>query len=159
MILESATDAERDQCSAPLQKACDGGHGEACFHLQTCLAWLKKLAHLEPDQAAAARLNSRSCELGFGPGCNASANNHYDGYGVVVDRAQADKLFKRGIELLMKECDADEASSCYVLATIHENPREGPIEASPSEAGRLYGTACELGFKPACSSAARLKPR
>jgi uncharacterized protein len=142
----AAPEQSTDVDSLPaLEDACRRGDGLACA--QSAEAYVAGMI-VEPDQARAALLYERGCDLRTQRACAGLARALARGQGLPPDIA-------RGEDLARKACDADEPWGCHELAVMYEtvpalfdrNPRN-------EQAIVLYQQACDARLTLSCSELA-----
>ena len=104
------------------QAACDADVGEGCARLAAAYrdAW-----HLSDYLAQSIKLDEKSCQLGYLPGCVGAGQAFLFGSGVPADPA-------KGLELLQSTCSEREASGCALLAKIYEEGMGVPVDLQRS---------------------------
>lgn len=130
-----------------MRRTCLEGMGMSCHRIGT---WYQ----YEPDSAKEMRLAAgffkRSCDLGFAVGCREFASVYEEGFGVARNKERAHQLYD-------KACDMGDRKSCL---EVERNPPHNEEDMWSEYLGvtneqylSMYKTACENGFKHACTRA------
>lgn len=121
-------------------KACAAGNQGACV----ILGWAYFHGNgIQQNDVHGMELWKKSCDAGYGEGCNTLGN-----IDEMVDGLSGPK---EAAPLHAKGCGLGAAGSCFALAGQYRDGR-GVIQ-NPSRAQQLYCKACALGVQSACSSA------
>ena len=128
-----ASDVDRAEAEKTASRLCDAGHPEACHvrHVQ-----------LQSDRRRSAQALTRACDLGYGQACVSLA-------GRTRDKARADELRKRGMFVLERFCQRDDAYACTALGDAALAPPEGE-DPDPARARWHHDRACDLGDGDGC---------
>ena len=128
-------DASRARAVPLFQKACDGAHGDAC----ASLGWLYMSGRgIGRDDARAAALSERACNLRSLSGCNQGAGWHNPLTGVLKDAT-------RWAAYLEKLCDAHaQPRSCLQLGLAYDIGMWVPKNAD--HANELFKKSCLHGI-------------
>nr|MBP9087605.1 sel1 repeat family protein [Kofleriaceae bacterium] len=132
-------DAGKSAALAALSVACDGKIESACLFKGYALATGGALGEKAPKQAY--ELFAASCARKSDAGCNQQANALAGGFGVVMNREQAQVIWK-------DLCDRQYASACTSLAKLYR------LDKRDSDAVPLWLQACDQKIGEACNSAA-----
>jgi uncharacterized protein len=122
---------------ALVQQACDKGLARAC-------SLLAGSVENDGELARAAQLHARACELGDAASCFKAAETFPDGAKAEASRKEANS---KGVDIATKECAAENAYSCMLLARVYD--RGSAVPADTKQAESLFRKACELS-KDAC---------
>lgn len=124
---------------ASFERACDGGHREACYQL----GGIHQSGEFgETDMIKAAHSFDRGCRIGDGHACNDFGIALAEGYGVDKDVKTAARMFERG-------CDAGSANSCRSLGLVL---RQGlGVDQNADRAASLFAQACDSGVLSGCN--------
>jgi TPR repeat protein len=134
------TKADPVRAMQQLAELCEGEDNPAAC---TYAAWgWRDGTGVEEDTVKAVSLYRRSCNDGYGHGCNEGAYLLDEGVGALsVDDVEATRLYTLG-------CELDHSMSCYNLAYQYQGG-EG-VTKSQSKADALLKKACDLGKEDAC---------
>ncbi len=123
-----AGEAEIAAHRAERQSACDGGNGEACYHLALVME-RDDSANADPKKVVG--YLDRACELGYGGACLTLATA-FRGEKDAASLAQAISYYEKG-------CEKGNASSCNTLALAYEK--------GPKKSAKFSMVSRPLGLK------------
>jgi len=127
-------------------KACAGGDALACSQLGLWHQYgLNRAPH---DEARAAELQARACDLGAGVGCFNLATQRVYGIGVTRDLALGNTLLAKAAELHERSCEAGGTTWCVNLATMLLQGQG--VETDRQRGMTLLRKACSDKAKGAC---------
>ena len=98
---------------------------------------------VKENDALAARLFQRSCELGHAAGCNDLGLAFEGGAGVPQD-------YERAMDYFARACSGGFAEGCNNRGALYEHGRGVPVNLG--DAQRLYSQACRHGSAVGCSN-------
>ena len=97
-----------------MQQACDKRSTEACSRLAFLYSSAIFGSEIPQDNARAALLYAKGCDLGRLQSCTILGDFYSDGIGLVQDKTPAAEIYK-------KTCDKGDMSSCFYLAILYNN--------------------------------------
>jgi TPR repeat protein len=148
------------------EKACTGGHPEACSRLAAMTSdpararqlsetacdrgWAPdchRLAQTSSDLRRAAAFYSVGCKVGYAPSCTSLAAMVESGRGLQKDAPFAAKLYHQA-------CQWDDGPACHRLGTLFE--KGSGVRRDRDQARQHYQKACDAKVEEACSALTRL---
>jgi hypothetical protein len=136
--------AMQDDLKANITR-CGAGDARACNYVGAMFATGAESAAV--DQRQAFNYFLKACNGGYATGCSNLANQYYNGYGVVMDRARA-------VQLYQQSCDLGGVPACVDLGVIYRDGKGVPTK-NPAYAAKLFQRACDLSAA-ACASIASM---
>jgi uncharacterized protein len=124
------------------QEGCAAGKGHSCTLIAIGFDNAK-------DEAKAAEMYVKACDLGDGSGCWYAGTRHVQGRGVAKD-------VPRGIELLEKACAKNEKNGCLDLGSAYARDLSPPDE---TKALAAWDKGCGLGYDWCCNRAKDLRAK
>lgn len=141
----------------PLARACEGGIPRACSIFASRLADERVQPQLTESRRKARRASfaTQGCEGNDGLGCSTLARFTAEGFGgLTQDAAKAEALYRKSLTAFTRECDGNDAQSCFLLGMQHDFGKHAPKDAK--KAAALYKKACEGGSEEGCTAAKNL---
>jgi len=115
--------------------------GDACSQLG--VRYAQGAGGVSKDEARAARLFQRACELGDAGGCNNLGLAFQSGQGVPQD-------YERAMDWFERACSGGFAEGCNNQGALYEHGQGAPVNLG--DAQRLYTQACRHGSGLGCSN-------
>jgi TPR repeat protein len=155
LALKKSAPNEKAKCEASLRKACEGGIGNACAWMSSCLMMIELNGGAAASKEESTAFNVKACDLNDGGGCFNAGKALEDGYGVPADPAKGAELIAKAFKLLQSECDSGSGDSCFQLAMQRDpETRSKRLPKDKAVATTLYEQACKAGVEMACGRGA-----
>jgi TPR repeat protein len=130
-----------------MRRTCLEGMGMSCHRIGT---WYQHEPDSPKEMRLAAGFFKRSCDQGFPVGCREFANVYEEGFGVARNQERADQLYDQA-------CDMGDRESCLEVERNAPHNEEDMwseyLGVTNEQYISMYKTACENGFKHACTRA------